>query len=73
MGTYAFKNIIVNNGHISGIVDWEFSGWYPKYWEFSKALYVWKWQNDWTDYLLQVLEPYYAQYGVHSFLTETLW
>ncbi|KAE8320170.1 hypothetical protein BDV41DRAFT_516851 [Aspergillus transmontanensis] len=64
---------MVNNGHDSGIVDWESSGWYPKYWEFSRALYVWRWQNDWTDYLLQVLEPYYAEYGVHRFLMETLW
>ncbi|KAB8229463.1 uncharacterized protein BDW43DRAFT_303054 [Aspergillus alliaceus] len=28
--------------------------------------------NDTTDYLVQVLEPYYSQYAVHSFLTETL-
>ncbi|RDH32642.1 hypothetical protein BDQ94DRAFT_159829 [Aspergillus welwitschiae] len=55
------------------IVDWEFSGWYPEYWEFAKALYVWKWQNDWTDHLLQCLEPYYPEYTVHAFMTGTLW
>ncbi|KAE8344096.1 hypothetical protein BDV24DRAFT_149046 [Aspergillus arachidicola] len=62
-GDLRLQNIMVNNGHVSGIVDWE----------LSKALYVWKWYNDWTDYLLQVLEPYYAEYGVHRFLMETLW
>ncbi|KAE8408866.1 kinase-like protein [Aspergillus pseudonomiae] len=67
------QNIIVNHGNISGIVDWEFSGWYPEFWAFSKALYVWKWQNDWTNYLIQFLEPYYSEYAVHSFLTEVLW
>ncbi|KNG83796.1 hypothetical protein ANOM_007393 [Aspergillus nomiae NRRL 13137] len=67
------QNIMVNHGNISGIVDWEFSGWYPEYWEFSNALYVWKWQNDWTNYLIQLLEPYYSEYAVHSFLTEVLW
>ncbi|KAE8356811.1 kinase-like protein [Aspergillus coremiiformis] len=72
-GDLRLQNIMVNNGSISGLLDWEFSGWYPEYWEFAKALYVWKWQNDWTNYLLQVLEPYYAEYTVHSFLTETLW
>ncbi|KAB8266002.1 kinase-like protein [Aspergillus pseudonomiae] len=67
------QNVIVNHGNISGIVDWEFSGWYPEFWAFSKALYVWKWQNDWTNYLIQFLEPYYSEYAVHSFLTEVLW
>ncbi|GCB24331.1 hypothetical protein AAWM_07216 [Aspergillus awamori] len=72
-GDLRLQNIMVNNGNVTGILDWEFSGWYPEYWEFSKALYVWKWQNDWTEYLAQILEPYYSEYAVHSFLTETLW
>ncbi|QKX54030.1 uncharacterized protein TRUGW13939_01112 [Talaromyces rugulosus] len=72
-GDLRLQNIMVNNGSVSGILDWEFSGWYPEYWEFSKALYIWKWQNDWSDYLVHILQPYYAEYAVHSFLTETLW
>ena len=40
-------NIIVKDGHITGIIDWELGGWYPEYWEFVKAYYVWRWQNDW--------------------------
>lgn len=55
---------MVNDGSVSGVLDWEFSGWYPEYWEFSKALYIWKWQNDWTDYLVQILQPSYAEYAV---------
>ncbi|KAB8235474.1 uncharacterized protein BDW43DRAFT_298976 [Aspergillus alliaceus] len=31
------------------------------------------WRNDWTDYLVQTLDPYYPEFGAHSFLTETLW
>lgn len=72
-GDLRVANIMVNNGSVRGIVDWEFSGWYPAYWEFSKALHVWGWQHDWIDYLMMILEPYYAEYAVHSFLTETLW
>ncbi|GLA14183.1 hypothetical protein AnigIFM62618_011604 [Aspergillus niger] len=72
-GDLRLANIMVNDGHVTGIVDWEFSGWYPEYWEFAKALYVWKWQNDWTDHLLQCLEPYYPEYTVHAFMTGTLW
>ncbi|KAH8424146.1 uncharacterized protein LDX57_001900 [Aspergillus melleus] len=59
-GDLRHANIMVHEGSVTGILDWEFSGWYPEYWEFAKALYVWRWQNDWTDYLLRVLRPYYG-------------
>ncbi|OJJ31579.1 hypothetical protein ASPWEDRAFT_54700 [Aspergillus wentii DTO 134E9] len=72
-GDLRLQNIMIKDGCVSGILDWKFSGWYPEYWEFSKALHVWKWQNDWTEYLVQILQPYYSEYAVHSFLTETLW
>lgn len=29
----AARNILVKDGHLAGIVDWEFAGWYPEYWE----------------------------------------
>ncbi|KAI2820995.1 hypothetical protein CBS63078_1696 [Aspergillus niger] len=37
-GDLRLANIMVNDGYVTGIVDWEFSGWYPEYWEFAKAL-----------------------------------
>lgn len=30
-------NILVREGNVVGIIDWEFSGWYPHYWEFTSA------------------------------------
>ncbi|KAL4961130.1 kinase-like protein [Aspergillus stella-maris] len=72
-GDLRLANIMVNYGSVTGIVDWEFSGWYPEYWEFAKSLYVWKWQNDWTNYLLQVLQPYYFGHSIHSLLFKELW
>ncbi|PLB47575.1 kinase-like protein [Aspergillus steynii IBT 23096] len=72
-GDLHHPNTMVKDGVVSGIVDWEFSGWYPEYWEFIKALYIWQWQNDWFDYLVQILRPYYAEYGAHSFLAGILW
>ncbi|KAI0633104.1 kinase-like protein [Trametes polyzona] len=29
----AARNVLVKDGRLSGIVDWEFAGWYPEYWE----------------------------------------
>ena len=32
------QNVMVENGHISGIVDWEYAGWFPDYWEYCEML-----------------------------------
>ena len=31
-------NILVENGHITAVVDWELGGWYPEYWEYVKMI-----------------------------------
>ena len=35
-----FCNVLVDNGRLSGIVDWEGSGFMPEYWDFTKAMRV---------------------------------
>lgn len=42
--------MVVRDGHISAIIDWAYSGWYPEYWEFTKAHYNWEGRG-WEDYL----------------------
>jgi aminoglycoside phosphotransferase (APT) family kinase protein len=37
-GDLAFHNIIVSDGHIKAIIDWEYSGWYPEHWDYCKTL-----------------------------------
>ncbi|KAL3496131.1 kinase-like domain-containing protein [Aspergillus germanicus] len=32
-------NLLVENGRLSAIVDWESAGFRPEYWEFTKAMY----------------------------------
>ncbi len=34
------RNILVHNGEISAILDWEQSGWWPYWWEHSKSLFA---------------------------------
>jgi hypothetical protein len=41
------RNMRVKDGKITGIIVWEFAGWYPEYWEYTKMFYggerpVWK-------------------------------
>ena len=33
-GMLNFKEIMIQDGHISGIIRWCYSGWYPSYWEW---------------------------------------
>jgi aminoglycoside phosphotransferase len=48
-GDINMRNILVDekSGRLSGIVDWETAGWYPDYWECTKAYYItklkWRW------------------------------
>lgn len=48
------RNILVDeDGKLSGIVDWECAGWYPEYWEYTKAhfgaRYTFRWIADVVD------------------------
>jgi thiamine kinase-like enzyme len=60
------RNIMVKDEVVTGIVDWEFVGWYPEYWGFSRVLNIWKWQkwlvglpgHDSSAILLRVSSPF---------------
>ncbi|KAF5606707.1 kinase-like domain protein [Fusarium subglutinans] len=53
------RNILMHKGRISGIVDWENSGWFPDYWEYTKAHYVTKLNKRW----LTVVDRIFANFG----------
>ncbi|EPQ56483.1 kinase-like protein [Gloeophyllum trabeum ATCC 11539] len=37
-GDLLAHNIMIHDGHISGIIDWEYAGWFPDYWEYTQIL-----------------------------------
>lgn len=37
-GDLAARNMLVRDGRIAAILDWEFAGWYPAYWDYVFAL-----------------------------------
>lgn len=73
-GDHRPQNIMVKDGNVAAIIDWELSGRYPEYWDFAKALLllIWGWQSDWTNYVKQILQPYHTEYFMHHFLIEKL-
>lgn len=53
------RNVLVHNGRLSGIVDWENSGWFPEYWDYTKAHYITKLQKRW----LNIIDEVFKQFG----------
>ncbi|KIM46569.1 hypothetical protein M413DRAFT_441655 [Hebeloma cylindrosporum] len=47
-GDLAARNIMVDNGEITGILDWETLGWYPDFWELMAATRgaITPWRNE---------------------------
>ena len=52
------SNILVHKGQISGIIDWEFAGWYPHYWEYTSAWYGNRSRTTWSRLLDKILTPF---------------
>ncbi|KAI8719779.1 Non-specific serine/threonine protein kinase [Fusarium sp. LHS14.1] len=63
------RNIIVRHGRVVAIIDWEFAGWYPEYWEFTKAYYNCFPDDEWEDYLRIALPCYDTELVAE----QTLW
>jgi hypothetical protein len=61
------KNImvlrVVDDFNVS-IVDWEFAGWYPSYWEYSAMFAAMPWADDWPVFFEKILEPCVAEAAI---------
>ncbi|KAE8352475.1 kinase-like protein [Aspergillus coremiiformis] len=67
------RNILAENGRISGIVDWENAGWFPEYWEYTKAHYSVRSLRRWlADFIDEVFEGYREELLVENMLSDLL-
>jgi aminoglycoside phosphotransferase (APT) family kinase protein len=48
-------NIMIHDGHVSGIIDWEHAGYFPDWWEHACAL-VWTNAPQWQRFILDEME-----------------
>ena len=80
------KNILVRKVPCSGkgeearfeyeiaILDWEFAGWYPSYWEYSRALFACgRWNDDWSFWVDKILDPFLNEWVWMNMLLRELW
>jgi len=66
-GDLNMRNVIMKGRKLSGIIDWENSGWYPEYWDYTKAHYITKHKRRWLD----VVDCVFAAFGDHKAEYET--
>ena len=67
------RNILVDGGCVTAILDWEYAGWYPEHWEYIQALRQLKPMPDWPDYLPLILPPRFeTEYIGTSFLARLM-
>ena len=67
------RNILAdpNTGKVTGIVDWECSGWYPEYWEYTKAHFAVRYSTRWlVDVVDQLFSNYREELWVENMLLD---
>ena len=69
------RNILVRDGKIVAILDWELSGFYPEYWEYVKALYLPDWEDSWIRERVvdKIMKPYHIEHAVMRNVHEVNW
>ncbi|KAK6429433.1 hypothetical protein LTR95_014421 [Oleoguttula sp. CCFEE 5521] len=68
-GDLGVQNILIRDGKVAAIIDWECSGWWPEYWEYTKAHY-----NDWRcPEFYEMLRDRIPQYERELVAERTLW
>lgn len=69
----AGRNIMVMNGRVVAIIDWAYAGWYPEYWELTKAYFSPDtFDHDWLDRLDRMLPGYETELAAETILCSRL-
>lgn len=51
-------NILIRGEQVTGIIDWEFAGWHPAYWEYTSVWFGNLTRQEWQKRSAQFLDPY---------------
>ncbi|KAB8356387.1 hypothetical protein FH972_023970 [Carpinus fangiana] len=63
-------NVMIKDGKFSGIVDFDFAGWWPEYWEYTKALYIRGDRYMWREI---IEDAFHEDYSQELYAEEKLW
>jgi aminoglycoside phosphotransferase (APT) family kinase protein len=71
-GDLAPRNILVREGKVVAVLDWENAGWYPEYWEFVKTFNALDQRCNWYDYVDKIFPVRYEQEFMNDRFVGTL-
>ena len=55
------RNIIVKGNRVQALLDWEYAGWYPEYWEYVKFFDRPTACKDWKEYAEIIFDTWYPK------------
>lgn len=55
------------------LVDWEYAGWYPDYWEYFIMFTDFQWDHDWSQKAADFLHPWPAECAMMKMMYTDLW
>ncbi|KAF2459328.1 kinase-like domain-containing protein [Lineolata rhizophorae] len=58
-GDLTQRNIIVKDDKIVALIDWEYSGWFPEYWDYIKFFERHSTNRDWKEYAKEIFPETY--------------
>ncbi|CAG8948723.1 hypothetical protein HYFRA_00001844 [Hymenoscyphus fraxineus] len=69
------RNIIVRGGKVVAILDWEYHGFYPAYWEYVKACYRPDWSSGWMKERVveRIMQQYTLEHAVLLHTRDIVW
>lgn len=60
-GDLAPRNIFLKGDKIVALIDWEHAGWYPEYWEYTKAKFCHNLNEVWDDAIQEIVPQDYER------------
>lgn len=69
-GDIHVHNILVHNGRLCGLVDWDCAGWYPEYWDYAVAIYHIRQLPFWVDSFSRIFPQYHDELEVERAIWE---
>jgi hypothetical protein len=56
------------------LIDWEFAGWYPSYWDYARAIFACgTWEGDWNFWIEEVLDPFWHESAWVGMMLGEMW
>jgi aminoglycoside phosphotransferase (APT) family kinase protein len=66
-GDLSQHNILIKDMKISGLIDWEYGGWFPEYWDYVKFFEISSKNRDWREYAKYIFpRTYFEELAVYQ-------